>query len=572
MERQSHRLLAVARGDEPADRLLRGGRLVNVFSGEIEPADVAIAGSRIAGVGPDYEAGEVIDLEGRFVCPGLIDAHVHIESSMVPPSEFASLVVPRGVTAVVCDPHEIANVLGLDGVRFMLEDSRGGPLNVYVNAPSCVPSSPLASSGAVLGAADLATLLGQDGVLGLAEVMDFPGVIAGEDRVLDKVRAFAGHPVDGHAPGLGGQPLQAYVAAGIQTDHECTSVDEARRKLRLGMMIFMREGSVARDLRTLLPLVGPANARRFCLCTDDRQIPDLIHEGTIDHSIRVAIGAGIDPVTAVRMATLNPAEHYGFGDRGAVAPGRVADLVVVDDLDDFRAERVYAAGRMVACEGQWLAGGEERRASPGNTVQVDWSRVELAIRAEGRRARAIGVAEGQLLTQNLVMDCRIENDQAVSDPGRDLLKIAVIERHHGTGNLGRGFVTGLGLRRGAIAGTVAHDHHNLIVVGADDRSMMRAARAVEEAGGGLAAAEGDQLLGLMPLPVAGLMSNRPHRQVEQDLREVIAAARRLGSELHDPFMTMSFLGLEVIPSLKLTDQGLVDVDQMRVVPLFVEEG
>jgi adenine deaminase len=566
------RLLAVARGEVPADLVLRGGRVVDVFTGEVREAEVAISGGWIAGVGEGYEGAESVALGGRFLSPGLIDAHVHVESSLVPPSEFARAVVPRGVTTVVTDPHEIANVRGLDGVRFMIADALSVPLEIFVNASSCVPATGLESSGASLDAGDLAELLGEPRLLGLAEVMNFPGVVAGDPEVLAKLRAFAGRVIDGHCPGLSGKALDAYAAAGISSDHECTTVEEAREKLRRGMTIFIREATNARNLEALLPLVDRWNERRICLCTDDRQPADLLGDGSIDHMVRTAVARGVEPVRALRLATLNPAEHYRLADRGAVAPGRRADLWSFPDLEAPRAEEVWIGGRRVAAGGEPLF---ERRphADPAvlDTVHLDTDALDFSIPAGTGGVRVIGVVPDQLITERLTAEPRVVDGRAVADPGRDLLKIAVVERHGGGGGTGLGFVRGFGLRRGAIAGTVAHDHHNLIVVGADDRSMATAARAVAGAGGGLAAADGERLLALLPLPIAGLMSDRPIAEVRASMEELLDAARALGSKLHDPFMAMSFLGLEVIPSLKLTDLGLVDVDRFQVVPLFTDE-
>lgn len=564
-------LLAVSRGDAPADLLLRNARLVNVLSGEIHDADVAVSGARIAGIGHCCEARAIVDLEGAYLCPGFIDAHVHVESSMVPPTEFGRAVVPRGVTTVVTDPHEIANVLGLDGIRFMLEDARHAPFTMFVNASSCVPATHMGTAGATLSAGDISALLDEPQVLGLAEVMNFPGVIAGDEAVLAKLLAFEGRVIDGHAPGLSGRQLNAYVAAGITSDHECTTVEEAREKLRLGMTIYLREGTAAKNLRALLPLVSPETERHLCLCTDDRQPADLLTEGSIDHAIRVAIAEGVPPITAIRMATLNTAEHFRLHDRGAIAPGRRADMAVVADLSDVRPNAVYVGGHLVARNGLMLDGQRtvRQRVSAG-AVLVDWARVDLAIPATGARARVIGVIPDQIVTRHEVMEVTVENGLAVADPSRDILKMAVIERHGRTGGVGLGFVTGVGLARGAIAGTVAHDHHNLVVIGADDRSMLTAARAVVDAGGGQAVADGETVLALLPLPIAGLMSDLPIEEVRRRCEDLATHARHLGSTLPDPFMATSFLALEVIPSLKLTDQGLVDVEKFQIVPLFVD--
>ncbi len=564
------RLLEVARGDGPADVLLRGGRVVNVFSGDVETADVALVGDRIAGLGPGYEAEHTVELQDAFLLPGLIDAHVHIESSLVTPREFARAVLPRGTTTVVSDPHEIANVHGETGIRFMLDASEGLPLSVFVMASSCVPATNMSTSGASLDAQVLAGLLGHPRILGLAEVMNFPGVIQGRADVLSKIAAFANRPVDGHAPGVRGRALNAYVAGGPTSDHESTTAEEAEEKLRRGMWVFIREATNARNLDALLPLVSTSNARRVALCTDDRQPPDLLDEGGIDAMLRRVMASGMPPVEAVRLATLNPTEYFGLHDRGAVAPGRRADLMVVDDLESLDIREVWAGGIKVAEGGRMLASDVRPRPStpePSMTVRLETD--AFRIPARPGEVRVIEAVPDQLVTGNLTMRPAVRDGEVVADPSRDLLKIAVVERHTGSGRVGLGLVRGLGLARGAMAGTVAHDHHNLIVVGVDDRSMHTAAHAVADVGGGLAVAEGDEVLARLPLPVGGLMSDRPIEDVRSSLDEVVAAARGLGSSLHDPFMAMSFVGLEVIPHLKITDLGLIDVDRFEPVSLWV---
>jgi adenine deaminase len=562
-------IIKIARGDEPADLLLKNGKVINVFTGEIIETGIAIVESNIVGLG-DYQAHATIDLNGRYVAPGLIDSHVHIESAMVPPPEFARAVVPRGTTTVVTDPHEIANVLGLEGIRYMMEMAKHNPLSIYINAPSCVPSTHMETTGASLEWYDLEPLQREPFVIGLAEVMNFPGVVAGEEGVLNKIRSFKGRVKDGHCPGLSGKGLMAYANASIGSDHECTTVAEALEKLRLGMYIFIREATNAHNLRTLLPLVTPDNARRICFCTDDRQPADLLDEGHIDFMVRTAIAQGVPPVTAIRMATLNPSEYFHLHDRGAIAPGRRADLMIFSDLQAPVAELVFRYGKLVAENGQTFPWERSaRRSILRSSMNVDWSKVNLEIKVDGPHARIIGLIPDQLITRHFIEETPQQDGLVVSSTERDILKMAVIERHLATGRFGLGLVHGVGLKRGAIASTVAHDHHNIVVIGVDDESMLTAARAIAQTRGGMAVAEGDTVLASLPLPIAGLMSDQPIETVRDQMAALIRAAHQLGSPLHDPFMAMSFLALPVIPSLKLTDHGLVDVDQFKLVPLFV---
>lgn len=564
-------LIKLARGQEPAEILIANGRVINVYTGEIYEADVALAHGRIVGVGAGYQARQVFDVAGRYVCPGLIDAHVHIESAMVAPNEFARAVVPRGTTTVVIDPHEIANVLGLDGIRFMLDAAKDNPLSVFVMMPSCVPATSMEAAGASLRWYDIASFLDNRWVLGLGEMMNFPGVLYGDEEVLNKLRAFEGRIRDGHAPGVTGRDLAAYAAL-IGSDHECTTVEEALEKLRLGMTVFIREATNAHNLKDLLPLAHRTDGRRLCWCTDDRQPADLLDEGHIDFLLRTAIANGLNPVTAIQMATLNPAEYFRLYDRGAIAPNKRGDLVVFSDLNDVRAELVFQGGRLVARDGQAIPWERPGRAlSFRSAMNVNWERVGLGIEAKGRRGRIIGLIPDQIVTEHLIQDLPIQAGQVKAEPGLDIAKIAVIERHRATGNVGLGLVKGLGLRRGAIASSVAHDSHNLVVAGMDDASMMTAARAVAAMRGGMAAVDGEQVLAQLPLPIAGLMSDQTVESVRAQMDAMLRAGAQLGSPLHDPYMAMSFLALPVIPSLKITDKGLVDVEKFQVVSLFADE-
>ncbi len=562
-------MLAVARGERPADLVLTGGRVVNVFTGQIEEVDLAISGRMIAGVGRDYRGQTQLDLKGAFVAPGLIDAHVHIESSLCVPAQFASAVVPCGVTTVVADPHEIANVCGPAGVRFMAESSAGLPLDVILMAPSCVPATTMATSGGALTATDLRELREAGIVHGLAEAMNFPDVIQGEPTMLAKFAAMQGRPVDGHCPAVTGKALSAYVAAGVGSDHESVSAAEAHEKLARGMYVLVREATTARNLDALLPIVTRSNSRRICFCTDDRTSSHLLDEGSVDGMVRRAIAAGIEPIEAIRMATLNPAEWFGLSSRGAIAPGRLAHLMVFDDLACPRARLVISGGKLVARDGRML----QPLVSPQSTAElgrckVCWDPASLAVRVKSPRMRVIGSRPDQLVTDHRILPVKQSGDWALADVGNDVLKMAVVGRH-GRGGMGVGFIQGLGFKQGAIAGTVAHDHHNLVVIGVDDQSMTTAAASAADGGGGLAVAVGQHVVARLPLPVGGLMSDLPIAEVAAGYDRLIAAAQQFGSTLRDPFMAMSFMALEVIPSLKLTDRGLVDVERFKIVDLFV---
>ncbi len=563
-------LIRIAHGEQPADLLLKNARLVNVYSGEIYPTQIAIAGEQVAAVGEGYEAVETLDLEGRYVCPGFIDAHVHIESSMVPPREFARVVIPHGVTTVISDPHEIANVLGLEGIRFMLQDAKYGPLSMFVDAPSCVPASHMETSGSQLEFYDLATLLANPWVIGLGEVMNYPAVIHADRRVLQKIQAFNGKVIDGHAPGVEGVDLNAYCAAGIGSDHECISLDEALAKLRLGMTIFVREATNAHNLEALLGLFKPEFVSRICLCTDDRHPSDLVDEGSIDAMIRAAIAHGVPPVLAIRAGTLNTAEYFRLRDRGAIAPGKRADLIVFSDLNDLRPELVIRGGRQAAQDGKMLPWDQPVKGTKARgTINVRWDRLNFSIPASGTRMRVIGMTPDNLVTESRILEPLVRDGCAVADPARDLAKLAVVERHFGTGHVGLGFIQGLGLKAGALAGTVAHDHHNIVVAGMDDESMALAVREIASMQGGMVVVGPEGVRARLALPIAGLMSDQPLLVVRDQYDQLTAAAFALGSTYHDPFMALSFMALSVIPHLKLTDLGLVDVDKFELTSLFV---
>ena len=564
-------IIMTARGDAKADLLLTNAKIVNVFSGKVVAGSIAIKDGYIAGFG-DHEAAESIDLRGRYAAPGFIDSHVHIESAMACITEFARAVVACGTTTVVADPHEIANVLGTAGIEYMLQSAEGQPLDCLFALPSCVPATHMETAGARLDAADLEPFFDHPRIVALAEMMNYPGVIFTDDQVMSKLELARSRrrAMDGHAPGVSGPQLAAYIAAGIASDHECTGPAEAREKLEMGMSIMVREGTCARNLDALFPVIDDNTWRRMMWCTDDRHPHDLLSQGHIDDVVRKAVAKGLDPVRAICMGTLNPADYFGIRDAGAIAPGRKANLVIFSDLTDIRAEQVFHMGRCVAENGRLLP--EVRRPTPvavPPAMNLNPENLDFSIPLQGRRMRVIRAIPDQVVTRCETMDVRAENGLAVADADRDVLKMAVVDRYTGKARTGKGFVTGLGLGRGAIASSVAHDSHNIIVAGAADADMQAAVTAVVKMNGGFAAALDGEILASLPLPVAGLMSDRPVETVRDQLDGVIAATRQLGSNLSDPFMTLGFLALPVIPDLKLTDRGLVDVTCFDVVPLFV---
>ncbi|HEY8759572.1 MAG TPA: adenine deaminase [Candidatus Dormibacteraeota bacterium] len=553
--------MAVARGAEPADVVVAGGKVLSVFTREWLDADVAIVDGHVVGVAPGYQGAERIDASGAWVAPGFIDAHMHIESSKLMVDEFARAVLPQGTTAVVADPHELANVLGVEGIHWLLDVTENLPLDVFVMASSCVPASEFESPRGPVTVEQLAELLKRDRVLGIAEMMNFPGVIAGSPAELAKA-ALSDH-LDGHAPGVRGKPLNAYLAAGIRSDHEATTYAEALEKRRLGMGVMLREASIARNLVDLLPLVKEHGPEHCCFCTDDREPGFIVEEGHINQMVRVAVANGIRPQDALTMASHNAALQHGLHRLGAVAPGYQADLLVFDDLTTFRPRLVLKRGLPIAQVAatpvpEWVT--RSMNAAPVTAAS-------FRVTGSGRMIHVIRVIPGQLLTGNELMEPSVRGAELVADPDRDLVKIAVVERHHATGRVGLGFVSDVGLKRGAFASTVAHDAHNIVVLGVDDAAMAACVTRLGEIGGGVVIVDGDGVAAELPLPVAGLMSDRPLLEVYERLARMEAMLLAMGVTLKSPFMSISFLALSVIPDLKLTDRGLVDVKNFRLLPL-----
>ncbi|MFC2022837.1 adenine deaminase [Chloroflexota bacterium] len=553
----------------PADLVLANCQVVNVFTGEVEPGSVAICGERIAGVGEYHWGREVLDVGGRYLTPGLINGHTHIESSMLDVGQYSRAIVPRGTLAVVTDLHEIANVCGLDGIRYVMDSARRLPLDLFLMAPSCVPATGLETSGARLGQEDIRRVLRWRGVIGLGEVMNFPDVISGDAGILSKIDLARGKVIDGHAPGVGGKDLAAYIAAGIGSDHESITLEEAWEKLRQGMYIMIREGSSEKNLDALLPLVTDKTFQRCLLVVDDRSCADLLREGDIDSVVWKAIRWGLDPVRALQLATINPARYFRLEELGAVAPGYVANLLVLSSLSEFEIESVYYRGRLVAREGEPLFDiSKSQGQGLTDTVKIKPFGMEaLRLRVAQDVVPVIEVVPGQIVTRKCVERVQVLDGMVAADTSRDILKLVVVERHQATGNIGVGLVRGFGLKQGALASSVAHDSHNIVAVGADDESILSAVREIERLGGGLVVSAGSKVLASLALPIAGLLSREPLEAVVTELEELERQARGLGTLLPASLATLSFMALPVIPELRLTDLGVVDVAGFRLISI-----
>ena len=564
-------------GDVKADLLIHGS-LVNVYSGCISESYIGVKDGRIIYVGKrPISAKRNIDAGSKFILPAYIDGHVHIESSLVTPSQFAMAVIPKGTCCVVADPHEIANVCGVEGIKFMIEDSARTPLKIYFMIPSCVPATNLETSGAKIGLEEIEELKQIKQILGLGEVMNFPGVINSEEEIMAKIKSCEGMVIDGHAPGLRGEALCAYIAAGIMSDHESVTAEEAMEKLSLGMWIMIREGSTAKNLSELSRIVSKGCPERVMLVTDDRHADDLLTEGHLDYVLKRAVEEGIDPVDAVRMVTVKPAEYFGLRRLGAVSPGKSANIVIVDDLKEFKAEIVLIDGEIVAKKGEYLGtlGKSIIKRAVEKTVHIDKLLPEdfkvsyCGPEDKQVEVMVIEVVPDQIFTEKIQCRLPVENGEVLSDLEKDIVKICVVERHRGSRRIGKGFVKGFGLKKGALASTVAHDSHNIVAIGVSEDDICRAVNRIQEIDGGLVAVSGEEIKCELPLPIAGLMSDRGIGFVAERMDELNKSASDLGCHLRSPFMALSFLALPVIPKLKITDLGLVDVEKMKLIDLFV---
>ncbi|MFA5468318.1 MAG: adenine deaminase [Sphaerochaetaceae bacterium] len=560
-----------ATGREKVDLVVKNAQIVDVFSGKIVEGDLALKNGLIVGIGA-YEGENTFDAHGSYLLPGLIDSHVHIESSYVDPSSFARLLLPRGTTTTIVDPHEICNVAGLDGFDYMVQVAKDSPLSIFFMLPSCVPSTPFETSGATLLAKDLAKRIGKSEVLGLGEMMDTVGTLAGDESVLDKLNLARVHHkvIDGHAPQVSGKELNAYAGAGVLSDHECTTVEELEERIARGMYVLLREGSATKDLKALLPGVTAINAHRCLFCTDDRQPESIIDEGHIDNHLRIAVAEGLDPLTAIRMATINAATCYSLHDRGAIAPGRRGDFILVDNLKDFRVSDVFIKGK------RYQANTVKEAPIPSKVetkINIrDFSSAKLRLLLKADKVRAIGIIPSMIVTNNLEVTVQRDGEGYYQNtPTQDIVKLAVIERHKGTGNVALALLAGYGLKEGAIATTIAHDSHNIIVAGDNDADMVVAIESLQKTKGGIVIVRNGQLIDALALPIAGLMTNKSGEYVSEKLSAMLKVAYeefRIPKDI-DPFMTLSFMALPVVPHLKVTDRGLFDVDQFKFIPIEV---
>jgi len=551
-------------GREPADIVLKGGRFFDLVTGELVESDIAICGDRIVGTFGTYSGKQEIDITGRIVVPGFIDTHLHIESSHITPHEFDRCVLPQGVTTVICDPHEIANVLGAEGIKYFLDSALETVMDIRVQLSSCVPATHMETAGAELLIADLLPFADHPKVIGLAEFMNFPGVLAKDPECMAKLQAFQGRHIDGHAPLLRGKDLNGYISVGIRTEHEATSAEEALEKMRKGMHVLVREGSVSKDLKALMPIITERHAQFLALCTDDRNPLDIADQGHLDYLIRIAIAGGVSPLAIYRVASVSAARAFGLFDRGLVAPGQRADLVVVDSLEGCHAEIVLSAGRVVSED----LFAQRKTISEVGRNSVKAQRVGAAnfrSHSNSGKTRAIGIIPGKIITESLEFELKVGPKGVEPDLEQDVVKIAVVERHGKNGNIATGFVHGFGLKAGAIASTVSHDSHNICVVGTSDEDIAVAANRLGEIEGGFVVVRDGKVLAELPLPIAGLMSDQPYEVVREELRKLRHAAEELGSVLEEPFLQLAFVALPVIPHLKITDRGLVDVDKFEFV-------
>ncbi|MBO5738509.1 adenine deaminase [bacterium] len=564
------KIINVARGLEKAELVIKNANIVNVLSEEIHKADVAIQDGIIVGIGDNYSGYKEIDINGAYVSPSFIDGHVHLESSMMLPKEFAKTVLPAGTTTAIIDPHEISNVFGLHGISFMHEAVKNLPLDVYTMLPSCVPATPFETSGFDLNSYDLSLLIDKPWVLGIAEMMNFPGVLNLDKNVMSKLKLAKQKDkrIDGHAPFLSNKDLCAYIASGVKSDHECTTPKEAIEKLRLGMYLMIREGTAAKDLDALIPILKECNTRKCLFVTDDRHPSDLKEH--INGMVRRAVEAGVDPIKAIQCASLNTAEYFGLKDLGAVAPGYKADLLILPDLKSFKPDFVIKNGKVIVENGQLISELEEfETPSMRGSVNVKWIEEEdFRIEAKSDVVKAIEVIPHQLVTKAINSKIKIENGNAISNIETDTLKICVIERHRATGNIGKGFVKGFNLKSGAIASTVAHDSHNMIIVGTNDYDMYIAAVELVKSQGGKVVVNNGEVISKLPLPIAGLMSDKDFNYVLEKCAELNHASHETGCTLDDPFMTMAFMSLPVIPELKITDKGLFDTNTFNFTDIF----
>ena len=559
-----------ARGKTKAELVFKNARLINVYSGTIDLLDVAVSQGVILGIG-NYDGHQEIDVKGKYLSPGFIDSHVHIESSMLTPKEFAKVIVPKGTTTIIADPHEITNVLGLRAIEYMLQASENIPLDVYFMLPSSVPATSFEHSGATLNALEIASYKNHPRILGLGEVMDYPAVLDGDEDIHQKIDVMEGHSIDGHIPDLLGNDLNAYIYAGIETDHESTDIQHLNERIAKGMYVHLREGSATRNVADLIPAITTKNIHRVTFCTDDKHALDLIQEGHINYNVNLSISLGMDPIDAIRMATLNAATCYGLKHIGGIAPGKLADLIIFDDLNHIEPSMVYKKGVLVAKHGKAMD--QSIESIPDdliNTVHVDLTHLDLSLPIQSNPVRVIGLIPHNIITSELIAHVTLRDGHFVHDPSLDILKLVSIERHHHLGSIGKALVQGFGFKDCALGMTIAHDSHNIVIVGSDDDDILTCAKELKKLQGGIVLVKKGKVVTSLQLEVAGLMTSSPGSHVAEKIKEIRSHLHSCGMTMtDDPLIALSFLCLPVIPKLKLTDQGLFDVEHFQFTSLEV---